>query len=150
KQRNDSTAITELKKIQTKYPNTPLAEKATTMIDVLGRRKQIEEELTNLQIEHTQPQPQPRVNQQPPVDTTASKPALAKVDSISIKKPVTVPVKTDSVTKKNAARIMAYTFNAQAPEYVMIVLNKVDVVFGNEAKNAFARYNSEKYYNKTF
>ena len=32
----------------------------------------------------------------------------------------------------------------------MIILNKVDVVFGNETKNAFARYNSEKYYNKTF
>ena len=32
----------------------------------------------------------------------------------------------------------------------MIILNKVDPVFGNEAKNAFARYNSEKYYNKTF
>ncbi len=32
----------------------------------------------------------------------------------------------------------------------MIILNKVDVVFGNETRNAFARYNSEKYYNKTF
>ena len=46
--------------------------------------------------------------------------------------------------------VVAFAFNAQAPHYVMIILNKVDVVFGNETKNAFARYNSEKYYNKTF
>jgi hypothetical protein len=31
----------------------------------------------------------------------------------------------------------------------VVLLNKVDVVFGNEAKNAFARYNREKYYNRT-
>ena len=29
----------------------------------------------------------------------------------------------------------------------MIILNKVDNVFGNEAKNAFNRYNKERYYN---
>jgi hypothetical protein len=32
----------------------------------------------------------------------------------------------------------------------MIILTNVDVVFGNETKNAFARYNSGKFYNKTF
>jgi hypothetical protein len=32
----------------------------------------------------------------------------------------------------------------------MMILNKVDPVFSNEAKNAFSRYNRETYYNKTY
>jgi outer membrane protein assembly factor BamD (BamD/ComL family) len=146
RQREDSTAISELKKIQAKYPGSPLAEKATTLIDVLGRRKQIEEELTNLQIER----PQPEVRNQPVADTTASKPMIVKTDTSVIRKPITNPIKVDSVTKKKAAPITSFSFNPQAPHYVMIILNKVDVVFGNETKNAFARYNTEKFYNKTF
>ena len=144
----DSTAISELKKIQTKYPGTPLADKATTMIDVLGRRKEIEEELTNLKIEN----PQPEVKKQPrlQVDTTQSRPMIVKTDTVSIKQPVTNAIKGDSITKKTTLPILAFKFNAEAPHYVMIILNKVDVVFGNETRNAFARYNSEKYYNKTF
>ena len=147
KQQNDSTAISELKKLQTKYPNTALAERAATMINVLGRRKQIEEELTNLKIE----EPKPEVKRQVMVDTVVSRPQVIKSDTAAVKKPVTNLPKTDSVvTKKTVKPILAFSFNAAAPHYVMIILNKVDVVFGNEAKNAFARYNSEKFYNKTF
>jgi hypothetical protein len=75
---------------------------------------------------------------------------ITKTDTARIKKPVTNAIKVDSVTKKKPAAITSFAFNAQAPHYVMIILNKVDVVFGNEARNAFTRYNSEKYYNKTF
>ena len=77
---------------------------------------------------------------------------MIKADTAAIKKPVTnLPAKTDSVlTKKTAKPILAFSFNAASPHYVMIILNKVDVVFGNETKNAFARYNSEKFYNKSF
>jgi TolA-binding protein len=149
KQQNDSTAISELKKLQNKYPGTPLAEKATTMINVLGRRKQIEEELTNLKIE----EPRPGVRKQVIiVDSVATRPQAIKADTATVKKPVTnLPAKNDSiVTKKTAKPILAFSFNAAAPHYVMIILNKVDVVFGNEAKNAFARYNSETFYNKSF
>ena len=149
RQQNDSTAISELKKLQNKYPGTPLADKATTMIDVLGRRKQIEEELTNLKIE----EPRPEVKKQVIiVDTVATRPQVIKADTAAVKKPLTtLPTKSDTVvTKKTAKPILAFSFNAAAPHYVMIILNKVDVVFGNEAKNAFARYNSEKFYNKSF
>jgi lipopolysaccharide biosynthesis regulator YciM len=149
KQQNDSTAISELKKLESKYAGTPLAEKATTMIDVLGRRKQIEEELANLKIE----EPQPEIKKQVIiVDTVATRPQVIKADTAAVKKPLTaLPTKTDSVvTKKTAKPMLAFSFNAAAPHYVMIILNKVDVVFGNETKTAFARYNSEKYYNKSF
>jgi len=148
KQQNDSTAISELKKLESKYPNTSLAQRAATMIDVLGRRKQIEEELTNLRIE----EPRPEIKKQVIVDTVVSRPQVMKSDTAAVKKPVTnLPAKTDSVVaKKTVKPILAFSFNAAVPHYVMIILNKVDVVFGNEAKNAFARYNSEKFYNKTF
>ena len=43
--------------------------------------------------------------------------------------------------------ISSYTYDANAQHYVVLVLNKVDNVFGNEAKNAFNRYNKERYYN---
>lgn len=147
KQRDDSTAISELTKIQNKYPNSPLAEKSATMIDVLKRRKQIEEELINLKIE----EPKPEIKKPVIVDTVATRPQVAKTDTAAIKKPIINPtIKIDSAAKKTTKPILAFSFNAAAPHYVMIILNKVDVVFGNETKNAFARYNSEKFYNKTF
>jgi len=146
RQHDDSTAISNLNKIQSNYPNSLLAEKAATMIDVLKRRKQIEDELTNLQIEH----PQPEIKKPVVVDTVVTRP-LAKADSAVVKKLTTkIPVKTDSVGRKNVAPLVPFAFNAETPHYVMIILNKVDVVFGNEAKNAFTRYNREKFYNKTF
>jgi outer membrane protein assembly factor BamD (BamD/ComL family) len=144
KQHDDSAAIVELKNIQSKYPNTALAEKATTMIDVLGRRKQIEEELTNLKIETPQ---EPEVKK--PVDTVVARP-LVRTDSVAVKKPVVTQVKTDSVAKKTVNPVIPFAFNLNAPHYVMIILNRVDPIFGNEARNAFNRYNKEKFYNKTF
>src|SRR5690606_17550948 len=51
RERQDSTALDILNKINSRYLGTELADKAKTMIDVLGRRSQIEEELRNLQVE---------------------------------------------------------------------------------------------------
>ncbi len=51
KQKDDTTAIQKLQSIEQLFANTPLADKATTMIDVLQRRSQIESYLTNLTIE---------------------------------------------------------------------------------------------------
>jgi tetratricopeptide (TPR) repeat protein len=186
KQREDSTAVNTLKLIQQQNPNTPLAAKAANLQQVLSRRKQIEEELTNLQIERpqedttavtTQPvviAPVPKIPS--PVikkDTTvikkeitaiktdtvaAKKDAGIKRDTTAIKKEVAVKptvgpkVKTDTLVAKPPPPRPAsiYSYDANAPHYVMIVLNKVDNVFGNEARNAFNRYNREKYYNQSF
>jgi hypothetical protein len=111
---------------------------------VLGRRKQIEDELNKWEIKTPQPE------RKPLVDTVVTRP-IVKADSAVVKRPgVANPVKTDSVGRKTAAPMVPFAFNAETPHYVMIILNKVDVVFGNEAKNAFSRYNREKFYNKTF
>ncbi|HVZ24828.1 MAG TPA: hypothetical protein VG842_02175, partial [Sediminibacterium sp.] len=54
RQREDSTAINRLEEISKRFPQSPLAEKAGTMIDVLRRRKEIEQYLTNLKLDSTQ------------------------------------------------------------------------------------------------
>ncbi|HMJ45781.1 MAG TPA: tetratricopeptide repeat protein, partial [Ferruginibacter sp.] len=50
RERNDSIAIATLTNLQTIYPASPLKAKAATMIDVLKRRAEIENYLTNLQV----------------------------------------------------------------------------------------------------
>lgn len=72
KQRNDSTAATVLNSIISQFPNTPLAARATTLLDVLSRRAQIEEELRNLVVTRNQVDA-PTVR---PVVTTPQKPVV--------------------------------------------------------------------------
>jgi len=57
-----------------------------------------------------------------------------------------------SAIKKAAipAAPMAFALDTGAAHYVVLILNKVDPVFCNEAKNAFFRYNREVFYNKQF
>ena len=62
--------------------------------------------------------------------------------------PKTVP---DTINTKPATKtVTPYTYKATDKYYVVLLLNKVDQVFSNEAKNAFFRYNRETYYNKTY
>jgi len=147
-----------LNNIVSNFPQSPLAGKAVTMIDVLNRRKQIEEELTNLVISRppedttTQYRPEPVTNNNPPrqqgpvvpKDTTTQKPGQPPV--VNNNKPPVI----DSTSNKpgNQPPSINYTFVAETPHYVVIVLNKIDPVYINEAKNAFARYNRDTYYNK--
>lgn len=151
KQRNDSTAIRILNDIIGQFAGTPLAAKAKNMIDVLGRRTQIEEELRNMTVTRAS-------------DSTAGSsnivyvqnPPKPKTDTASAKPPanvVTNPPKPAADTLANKPPVVnntPYTYNANEPHYVVVVLNKVDPVFVNEAKNAFARYNRDTYYNKTY
>jgi hypothetical protein len=59
-----------------------------------------------------------------------------KTDTASLKAPVT--------EKKSAG----YSFKASDAHMVVLVLDKVDVVYVNEARMALIRYNKEKYYNQ--
>lgn len=159
-QRNDSAAVLVLNNINTLYPGTPMATKAKSLIDVLGRRKQIEEYLTNLQIERpaddsslaTAPVGTP-LTQGPVLNPVQVKPTAK--DSVAAKTTVSnKPVKTlatDSIqlAKKPVAAPSSSFVNApEQPHYVALVMDKVDPVYVNEAKNAFSRYNREKYYNR--
>jgi hypothetical protein len=48
--RQDVQARVVLSNIIGKFPHTPMADKATTLLDVLNRRRQIEDYLTRLQV----------------------------------------------------------------------------------------------------
>ncbi len=144
KQKNDSAAIGVLNNIVTLYPKSPLKPKAQRMIDVLGRRKEIEEYLTNLQ-----------VTRAPDDSVLVVIPRLAMVrndsnlivspklydSAIAASKPTIIKADT-SVKIQAPAQLVSgpYTFNPSAPHYVIMVLDKVDVTYINETKNAMGRY----------
>lgn len=151
KQRNDSAAIRTLNDIINRFSGNPLIPKARRLIDVLNRRVQIEDELKNMVVTRATDSSAGRI-----ITPVAVKPTQPKADSSTTQPPVTVitpPVTTpkDSVTVKPPVKNnTAFSFNANEPHYVVLVLNKVDPVFVNEAKNAFIRYNRDTYYNKTY
>ncbi len=141
RQRNDSTASRVLRDLVAQFPNTPLALKAANLLNVLGRRAQIEEELRNMVVTRA-------------TDSTAGRvivPVIVKpkTDTSHTVAPVVIP-KTDSAANKPPGVKTPFAFNPNEPHYVVLVLNKVDPVFSNEAKNAFIRYNKDTYFSKTF
>lgn len=164
KQKEDSAAIAVLNNISSLYPQSALKPKAERMIDVLGRRKEIEEYLANLNItrysedEIVIKEERPRlvrndsnliVSPKPKlIDSTAATlatgaAALAPaINTPDIVAQTQVPVAT--VAPKPAIS-GPYVFNAAAPHQVVMLLNKVDITYVNESRNAFARYTSDKY-----
>lgn len=262
KEKEDSTAIKVLGDLVKMYSDNPMAQRASTMIGVLKRRKEIEDYLTKLEVtrkvdkttpvDYTLAQPTkpevkpttpppvakkdtaaapPVVNKDVPVkkDTAVVAPATVKKDTtatavqISPKKdralvslpavdtqqiasnsphvttttdtvaailpaadnnnsgvapPVTTidtaantspalsgtnnpdappavanndkPAVPPAVVKKDtvAAPVVYkdFSFVASDPHYVVVLLNRVDPVYASEARNAFNRFNQEKYY----
>jgi len=154
KQREDSIAKQVLNSIITDFPGKPLTKKAENLLAVLNRRAQIEEELRNLvvtryPVDSVSNQPQPPVvvnnNPKPITDTLTNKPQPPVVVTNN-PNPITDTLTKKPVTVANAP----FTYAANEQHYVVLILNKIDLVFGNEAKNAFSRYNKETYYNKTY
>jgi outer membrane protein assembly factor BamD (BamD/ComL family) len=155
-QREDSAAKVVLNNINTLYPGTPMAAKARSMIDVLGRRKQIEDYLTNLKIEI----PKDDTTNTPVIISGGKPPTVGTpmVQGLVVNKiPPRFLLKDSTKTiadsllaaKKPAAPVSTNFVNLPAqPHYVVLVMDKVDPVYVSEAKNAFNRYNQEKYYNK--
>ncbi len=129
KNRDDSAAIKGLQAIISKDPNSPLKEKAETMIDVLRRRAEIEKYLTNLEV------------------TRAEENTVKVVETPkSVNKPAPVIPKDTVVKVAPPLSSGPFVMAVNAPHHVLMVLDKVDQVYINEAKNAFDRYNRENYY----
>ncbi len=152
-QRDDSTAIKTLSHIVSLYPASPMVPRVKKLIEVLGRRREIEDYLINLKIEHA------------PEDSTVitianarqqvGTPLIQDSTTVGKVKPAVTyipPPKTDSA--KAAIKPVApalpssFTYDPAKPQYVVLVMDKVDPVYVNEAKNAFARYHKEKYPDK--
>jgi hypothetical protein len=127
--------------ITEKHSGTPLASKATNLINVLGRRQQIEDELRNLEISRPIEEPVKLM------DTVA----VAQTPKPEVIPPV---VKTEDVAKPALDTVttkpLSFNYKAEDKHFVAIFLHKTDPVWVSEAKNAFHRYNRERFYNKTF
>ena len=148
KQKNDSAAIKVLNNIISLYPKSPLKPKAVRMIDVLGRRKEIEKYLTDLQVT--------RMKEDSTIQTN-DRVAMIRNDSNLIKSPKrfdsskAIITGTDSAMAKKDSLMKAapplavgpYAFNATAQHNVIMLMDKVDGTYVNESKNAFARYLSD-------
>jgi outer membrane protein assembly factor BamD (BamD/ComL family) len=146
KQREDSTAISKLREIIKLAPSTPLAAKATNMIDVLKRRKEIEKYLTDLSVERADESVTKMVDLNSP--TTENKKVEAKKTDIT-KNNDAVKTMDKKVDAKSivATTSKTFTFVSADTQYVMVSLEKIDRTFINEAKGAFAQFNREKFYN---
>jgi outer membrane protein assembly factor BamD (BamD/ComL family) len=59
-----------------------------------------------------------------------------------------LPATKDTLAAEPAIVLKNYSFVAADPQYVVILLDKVDPVYSSEARNAFNRFNREKYYNR--
>ncbi|GAC1481424.1 MAG: hypothetical protein NVS1B13_03490 [Flavisolibacter sp.] len=167
RQRKDSLAKNVLQTLIAQSPSSPIGKKAQNLLQVLSRRKQIEDELSRLSLEPAPkdsvlPKKQGPIVQRiphPPIDKEPDLPYRQRGrDSIGLqRKMVTVlpPLKGSPDTSSRRRLIKpgtqsVFQFDPAAPTYATIILDKVDVVFISEARNAFIRYNQEKYYNQNF
>ncbi|NCT94030.1 MAG: hypothetical protein GXC72_06385 [Chitinophagaceae bacterium] len=152
KQREDSTAINRLTQLQQLFSSSPMAEKAAAMIDVLRRRSEIESYLTQLQVERpieATVMPDIDFRNTGVINTTVT----GKDSSTSRQAPKTVVPAAVTIRNETKAQPLApaeavYEFNAADTQYAVVVLNKVDPVFAGEVRNAFSRYNQERYANQ--
>jgi tetratricopeptide (TPR) repeat protein len=145
--RQDSAAINVLHQIIDNYPNTPMKDKAATMLDVLGRRDSIERYLTNLKVERLPEDSQIVVFDNSKIVNNVKAPVVQKEKPL-VQKEIVKPGKAElSPDKKLPPPIKnaVFTFDANEPQNVLMVLTKVDPVYSSEARNAFNRYNSQSY-----
>ncbi len=145
--RQDSAAMKVLHQIVDNYPNTPMQEKAATMIDVLGRRDSIERYLTNLNVVRAPQDSQVVVfDDSKPVTTLkapekqAQKPDMQEEKVVAGKAELNPEKRSAPPVKKSG-----FIFDPLDSQNVVMVLTKVDPVYSSEARNAFNRYNSQSY-----
>lgn len=154
KQQQDSLAINTLAALAEYFKESPLAEKAVTMIDVLKRRKEIESYLTELQVER----PVEMVTRQVDLggSITIANSNLHKKDSSATGMDVSKlagKLPGANITNNNQGKTLElmepdYEFLAIDTHYAVVVLNKVDPIFVSEVRNAMSRFNQERYFNK--
>ncbi len=146
KERKDSEAIAVLKNIESLYASSPIKDKATTLINVLQKRNEIEKYLTDLDTTKQTENKNVVTDGKPSavVNAIVHKPAVMMTPPPLMPNPViTNIIKTPEVVIKKSFKLLP-----DKPHYVAMILDKVDGVYVNEAKNAFERFNKES--NATF
>ena len=144
--RQDSAAINVLHEIVNNYPKNPMKEKAAIMIDVLGRRDSIERYLTNLQVVRQKEDSQIVVYDDAKIVTNVNAPRAIIAQAPGVQSSVIKPGSATLLPEKKLAppvKNAQFIFDPNEAQNVVMVLTKVDPVYGSEARNAFNRYNSQ-------
>lgn len=146
-QRQDSLAILTLSQIINNYPKEPLKEKAAVMIDVLKRRKSIENYLTNLEIKRVEEAPELMVFDDTKVITKAPQQQEKITIPTQEKKIEKTEIVINPEVQKPAPVVRdGFSFDEFQPQMVVMILDKVDPVYIKEARNVLVRYNRENFY----
>jgi tetratricopeptide (TPR) repeat protein len=145
KQKQDSQAIVTLNNIISQYPTSPLKDKAATMIDVLNRRKQIEGYLTNLKVTRVDEEKMIVINDDPTQQKTITQQTKTEQPKTVAPEEKKEAITQPQVVKPQPITNGTFTFVAEDAQNVVMILDKVDPVYISEARNAFNRYNREKF-----
>ncbi len=131
KQREDSIAINRLSVIAGSNADAQFKEKARTMIDILKKRKQIEEYLSNLDSNGHYDSALARMN-------ILMKDSIAKAKLMQEKE-------RQQVLKIDSSLIgKPFVNNPNEPHFAVLLLDNVDDVFINETVTSYTKYNKEK------
>ncbi len=137
----DSEAVNNLNTLIGMYPESPLAEKAKSLIDVLTRRKEIESYLNKLEITRVEEDDKILIPTDQKVDRKT-------VDAVKKTEPKITVLKSMVKIKDSAIQMLPGTFEGvykwqpDKSHFVVMILKEVDPVYVNEAKVAFQRFNS--------
>jgi outer membrane protein assembly factor BamD (BamD/ComL family) len=143
KEKQDSNAVSVLQDLQALYPESPLKDKAATLIEVLGRRAEIEEYLTKLEVTRKEEDKIIIAEEKAPQKTAVAAPIAVTPKKVEATiKPLTV---RDTTAIKPVSSNAGFSIQPELKHYVVMLLNKVDGVYINEAKNAFTRFNKGSY-----
>lgn len=159
--RSDSAAITALIYITQEFAQTPMAEKANILIDVLSRRNEIETYLSSSEIIRAEedyiPVTDDPIRKKKVALSVQEKPEAPKPKSVNLPteaaavntprseiKPV-VPQK-DTIVKKQEIVVVekpssdGYLFDPAQPHLVVMLLDNVDPIYVSESRGALLRY----------
>ncbi len=142
-----ATAGEKLRYIIENYATSPIAEKATTMLQTLYRRESIEDHLTYSTEEKMIDSVEARVNLTP-TDVLVNQnniPGINTLPSTSLPPP-SLKLQPNKIAP--AEQEKTFVHNNNEPFWVAVIFNANSEAF-NEAKNAINRYNKEKFYNQT-
>ncbi len=138
---SDSEAVLALMALSTRFPESPLSRKANALIEVLNRRKEIEAYLSGINITRAPDEERILINDDKQAASRNIRDAKPKqtlriitgVDRRAISDSLRNRVAIDSASK--------YVWQAGNQHLVVMVLEQVDPVYVNEAKNAIKRFN---------
>ena len=140
---SDSEAIVMLNNIVDNYPESLLREKASTLIEVVDRKWEIQQYLDSLQIVRAEEDEKVIIPDEKDIE-------LNKIKPKDIAKPKLATIAKVDLTKPDAAVQLPPTFISGPFKWqpgkkhkVLMVLDRVDGVYVTEARTAFLRYNRQ-------